>query len=208
MAVAIQGDLGGISSFDIDGDPNTVGARWKKWRRSFELFACGKGVTNASQKKALLLHCGGPQMQDVYFTFPPARQPGQGETVYTVAIEQLDQYFTPQVNVPYERHTFRMMTQLPTESVDQFVTRLREKADCCEFGETADENIRDQVIEKCLSTFTKKTLGKREKSDFTRSSYDCQSYGSEQQTGRQYGEFESGKIGAECYPWKTGKKMF
>ena len=44
-----------------------------------------------------------------------------------------------------------MMTQLPTESVDQFVTRLREKADCCEFGETADENIRDQVIEKRLS---------------------------------------------------------
>ena len=42
-----------------------------------------------------------------------------------------------------ERHNFRMITQLPTESVDQFVTRLREKADCCEFGETADENIRD-----------------------------------------------------------------
>ena len=158
MAVAIQGDLGGISSFDIHGDPTTVGARWKKWRRSFELFACGKGVTNASQKKALLLHCGGPQMQDVYFTFPPARQPGQGETVYTVPIEQLDQYFTPQVNVPYERHTFRMMTQLPTESVDQFVTRLREKADCCEFGETTDENIRDQVIEKCLSNRLRRKL--------------------------------------------------
>ena len=80
-------------------------------------------------------------MQDVYFTFPPACQPGGGETVYTVAIEQLDQFFTPQVNVPYERHTFQMMTQLPRESVDQFVTRLREKADCCEFGETADENL-------------------------------------------------------------------
>ena len=94
MTVAIQGDLGGISSFDIHGDPTTVGARWKKWRRSFELFACGKGVTNARQKKALLLHCGGTQMQDVYFTFPPARQPGEGETVYTVAIEQLDRYST------------------------------------------------------------------------------------------------------------------
>ena len=39
-------------------------------------------------------------MQEVYFTFPPARLPGEGETVYTVAIEQLDQYFTPEVNVP------------------------------------------------------------------------------------------------------------
>lgn len=60
-----------------------------------------------------------------------------------------------------ERHNFRMITQLPMESVDQFVTRLREKADCCEFGETADENIRDQVIEKCLSNCLRRKLFKR-----------------------------------------------
>ena len=99
MAVAITTDLGGISNFDIHGDPTTVGARWKKWKRSFELFVVGKGVQNAAQKKALLLHCG-PQMQDVYYTFPEARELGEGETVYTVAMEQLDQYFMPQVNVP------------------------------------------------------------------------------------------------------------
>ena len=54
-AVAVQGDLGGISSFDIHGDPTTVGASWKKWKHSFKLFACGKGVTDAAEKKALLL---------------------------------------------------------------------------------------------------------------------------------------------------------
>lgn len=48
------------------------------------------------------------------------------------------------------------MTQLPTESIDQFVTRLREKADCCEFSETTDENSRDQVIEKCLSNLSRR----------------------------------------------------
>ena len=81
MAVAITTDLGGISNLDIHGDPTTVGARWKKWKRSFELFVVGKGVQNATQKKTLLLHCGG--------------EPGEGETVYTVAMEQLDQYFMP-----------------------------------------------------------------------------------------------------------------
>ena len=60
--------------------------------------------------------------------------PGEGETVYTVAIKQPYQYFTHQVNVPYERHLFRTMAQLPTESVDQFITRLRERADYREFG--------------------------------------------------------------------------
>ena len=66
-------------------------------------------------------------------------QPGVRENVYTVSIEQLDRYFAPQVNVP--THIFRTITQLPTESFDPFITRLREKADCCEFGETADEKI-------------------------------------------------------------------
>ena len=85
-------------------------------------------------------------------------EPGEGETVYTVAMEQLDQYFTLQVNVPYERHLFRTMAQLPTESVDQFITRLRERAECCEFGDAKDENIRDQVIEKCMSRRLRRKL--------------------------------------------------
>ena len=79
-------------------------------------------------------------MQDVYHTLPEARESVEGETVYTVAMEQ--------VNVPYERRLFRTMAQLPTESVDQFITRLRERAEYCEFGDAKDENIRDQVIEK------------------------------------------------------------
>ena len=106
MAFAITTDLDGITDFDIHGDPTTVGARWKKWKRSFELFVVGKGVQDAAQKKALSLHCGGPQMQDVYDTFPEAQERGEGETVYTIAMEQLDQHFMPQVNVPYERHLF------------------------------------------------------------------------------------------------------
>ena len=97
-------------------------------------------------------------MQDVYYTFLEAQEPGEGETVYTAAMEQLDQYFMPQVNVAYERHLFRSMAQLPAESVDQFITRLRERAEYCEFGDAKDENIRDQVIEKCISSRLRRKL--------------------------------------------------
>ena len=93
------------------------------------------------------------------FYFPS--QPGGRENVYTVSIEQLDRYFAPQVNIPYERHIFRTITQLPTESFDPFITRLREKADCCEFGETADEEISLLGDWKLLvQSITKKTVGK------------------------------------------------
>ena len=60
----------------------------------------------------------------------------------------LDNYFVPKVNVPFERHLFRQLEQLPGEKVDQFVCRLRRKALTCDF-ENVDETIRDQLIEKC-----------------------------------------------------------
>ena len=62
----------------------------------------GKGVTDPKQLKDLLLHFGGMELQDVYFTLPAATEPGEGQTVFTVAMKQLDDHFTPQVNVPYE----------------------------------------------------------------------------------------------------------
>lgn len=157
MAQLINTDLGGIPNFDCEGEPTTVGARWQKWKRAFQLFVASKGIENAAQKKALLLHCGGMKMQDIYFTFPAARDPGQDETEYDVAMEQLDNYFRPRVNTPFERHGFRLMTQEQTESVDQFVTRLKQKAEHCNF-DNADEQIRDQVIEKCRSSHLRRKL--------------------------------------------------
>ena len=64
--------MGGIPHFDCHWVQTTVGVRWKKRERAFELFVEGKGVTDAKQKNTLLFHCGGMQMQDIYFTFPEA----------------------------------------------------------------------------------------------------------------------------------------
>ena len=41
------------------------------------------------------------------------------------------------------------MSQLNSEKVDQFVSRLRQKATTCEFA-NVDEAITDQLIEKCF----------------------------------------------------------
>ena len=45
------------------------------------------------------------------------------------------------------------MSRLANETVEQFMTRLRQKAQKCEFGDASsvDEKIRNQVISKCLS---------------------------------------------------------
>ena len=52
----------------------------------------------------------------------------------------LDDYFVPKVNLPFERHQFRQMSQASSEKVDQFVAHLRHKAVTCEFSDV-DEAI-------------------------------------------------------------------
>ena len=93
----------------------------------------GKGVKHANQKRALTLHTAGLSVQDIFFTLDE----GTCENNYLKAKDALDKYFKPQANVPYERLCFREMSQLPRETVEQFVTRLRQKAQSCEFEDAA-----------------------------------------------------------------------
>ena len=160
MSSVFLRDVGGLAPFDCS-DTAGISARWERWLRAFELFADGKGIKHADQKKALMLHTAGLSVQDIFFTLDE----GTGENNYLKAKDALDKYFKPQANVPYERLCFREMSQLPSETVEQFVTRLRQKAQSCEFGDAAavDEQIRDQVISKCLSHNIRRKLHEKGK---------------------------------------------
>ena len=68
------------------------------------------------------------------------------DDTYKAAVDALNEYFSPVINLPYERHIFRTTRQNPKESVDKFVTRLRQKAETCLF-ENLEERLTEQVIE-------------------------------------------------------------
>lgn len=70
-------DIGGIRPFDVNSDPSTVGTKWKRWFRSFQSYEDGKGLVivpdkddNKVQRRALLLHCASPNVQDVFDVLP------------------------------------------------------------------------------------------------------------------------------------------
>ena len=60
------------------------------------------------QKVALLLHTGGIDFQELYYTLIPEGE----EKSLEESFEVLDDYFVPKVNVPFERHLFRQMSQV------------------------------------------------------------------------------------------------
>ncbi|XP_048729723.2 uncharacterized protein K02A2.6-like [Ostrea edulis] len=148
MAGVLLPDLHGIPNFDIS-EATGLSERWKRWLRAFKLYAAGKGVTDPDQKQALLLHTAGMDVQDIFYTLPE----GEGDDAYDKAVSALDTYFTPQANIPYERSVFRSMAQMPNETIEQYITKLRQKSETCDFGnrEAVDERIRDQIIDKCLN---------------------------------------------------------
>jgi len=155
-------EIQAIPPFDIVGDVTCVGPRWKRWRRSFEFYIAAKGVTSDVQKRALLLHTAGMAVQDLFETLsdpgPPGGNADDAASAYDVAMRTLDAHFSPKLNTPYERHVFRQMKQESKETVDQFVSRLRRQAENCEFGEQLEENVRDQVIDKCSSSLFRRKL--------------------------------------------------
>ena len=161
MAVSLLDGVSQLVPFDCKSDSN-IGARWRRWKRSFDYFVLAKNVTDPAQKKALLLHTTGIDVQDIYHTLT---EEDSEDDVYTKAACALDNYFHTRTNIPYERHIFRQLQQRDDESVDQFATRLRRQADICEFGDQRDDNIRDQLIDKCKSSVLRKNL--LEKRDIT-----------------------------------------
>lgn len=150
---------------DCKSDPTMLGARWTKWLRTFEVYLTGRGVKGVGQKKALLLYCGGMDLQDIYETLSdPLAVAPDGDDEYKKAVRTLKHYFVPKSNVPFERHRFRQMYQgeeKEDETLDQFVSRLQTQASICEYGDKMDEQVRDQLVEKCQSkSLRKKLLGK------------------------------------------------
>ena len=137
-------ELGGLCSFDPKGDPTTLCARWKRWKRAFNLYVKSRGVSDEGQKVAMMLHTGGMALQEVYYSLAEE----DADLSLAESIKVLDEHFIPMANVPFEQHLFRQLEQQVDETVDQFVCRLRQKSLSCDFAKV-DEAIRDQLIEKC-----------------------------------------------------------
>lgn len=75
-----------------------------------------------------------------------------------MAMAKLNEFFEPKKNSTYERHMFRILKQEKGEKIGMFAMRLRSQAERCEFGDNLEENIKDQIIEKCLSTKLRREL--------------------------------------------------
>ena len=170
IMVAVNIEIQGISLFECKGNSSALAPCWKKWLQSFQYFLIAKGVVNDAQKKALLLHTAGKEVQELYkMLTDPGTDTFEENTAteYEKTVRTLNVYFVTKLNEPDERHVFRSMTQQDGEIVDQFFARLRKQAQNCNFNDP-DVDIRDQVIDKCRSLVLRRKLLEKENLTLTK----------------------------------------
>lgn len=78
-----------------------------------------------------------------------------------MALRGLNEYFLPKRSTTDERHIFRGMRQEENEKMGDYIMRLRHQAAFCEFGSQTNENIKDQIIEKCGSVALRRRILER-----------------------------------------------
>ena len=90
-----------------------------------------------------MLHCLGPTVQRIFSTLP-----GENTTLAATK-DALDGYFAPKRNVVAERYKFRSRAQQPEESIDPYLTALRELAKSCDFAA-----LEEGMVSLCLNDDT------------------------------------------------------
>lgn len=85
-----------LVKFDCGAEAELLGLQWIKWKRAFEIYLTAANIEKAETKRATLLHCGGTDLQEVFYSISGSQGSGNAEdNVYDIAIEKLEEYFTP-----------------------------------------------------------------------------------------------------------------
>ena len=85
-------------------------------------------------------------MYDIFESLPeeekariPATEENPGQGVFVRGCAALTDYFTPKQNTEYQRYEFCRCLQLPSESLDKSVSKLKALAATCNFTEVDTE---------------------------------------------------------------------
>lgn len=125
----------------VSGEP---AMNWHKWLSAFERYleALGENQLMDSSKCAFLQDCLGPEGQRIFTVLVPA------DTTYAAAVSALTLYFSSSCTSQLHHRRFLQRVQRPGETVDQFVSTLKELLGPCNYGGLQDKLVLDQLIHK------------------------------------------------------------
>ncbi|XP_075164707.1 uncharacterized protein LOC142237220 [Haematobia irritans] len=97
----------------------------------------------------LLLHHLGPDCLEVFNSLDV----DMDSVKYDDLMTRLDAYFIPKVNIVMERHKFFTRKQTNSESIEEYITSLKNLSLSCEFGALREDLVKDIFICGLLPNF-------------------------------------------------------
>lgn len=127
---------------EMKGD---LAQNWSFFRSQYENYEIATGLDKKGQgvRMATLLSVMGRECFRIYQHVDIAE--GDREDI-TKIIDALEKHFEPTRNVIYERYKFNTCIQDQSESIDQYITKLKQMAATCKFGQLENELIRDRLV--------------------------------------------------------------
>ena len=157
-------DMPAPPPFKVIGENTNLAKSWELYLKRFDYYLNASGVTKDDQKKAMLLHLAGEEIQDIFETLGNINDLNFGEVK-----GKLSDYFKPQKNVAYERHAFWSCKQDKDEKMDNYIIRLKKMAISCEYtDDSVNDMIRDQIVDSCYSTELRKKFLKEKELTLTK----------------------------------------
>ena len=125
-----------------------VATNWKVFRDAYQDYAIAVELSEKNQavQAATLKTVMGKECKQILNRFGlTATALKQTDTILT----KLEAHFAPAWNILFERYRFHSADQQPSETVDQFLIRLKHLAELCAFSDLQDEMIRDRLALGC-----------------------------------------------------------
>ena len=135
-------DYPGLPVFDAVSEPATLAQRWLTWKDEFELYVTASGISNPTQKRALVLHLARPKVRDVFKNLIPAEARGETKD-YKRVMDCLSEHFKLEKNALMARQTFLAATPLAGKTINNFITCLQKLAEHCDYEGERDNQVRN-----------------------------------------------------------------
>lgn len=137
-----------------------ISENWRVFEQEYYIFiAAAHSDKDAKTQAFILLNLAGSEAieRERAFVYAPAVYAGEGEQRWMIAEAEtrenpecikrkFRELCNPQTNLTMERHKFNMRNQKPSETIEAYVSDLRNKAKTCRFGDLTDELIRDRLV--------------------------------------------------------------
>ncbi|UYV85035.1 K02A2.6-like [Cordylochernes scorpioides] len=118
---------------------------WPSWKQRFSRYRLLSNLNAKEQEYQItaLIYLMGERAEEIHSAFNLSADDAKN---LDKVIEAFDNHFIGKRNVVYERALFRLRSQRPEETIEEFVTVLHRISEHCEYANLREELIRDRLV--------------------------------------------------------------